>query len=169
MSPRRFEWKFISIHFKLNLGIDGWGIWWNCPQKTNVTEDYWWWVNIGWGNDLVLLGNKPLCWANVGPDSCHHMVSHGHSVLMVVRKHKWYITWFMQPFHVVQSAWWLLITWYLYGARASATVMMVSNGHVIWLMQPFHQSIQHGGCWSSGTYMVPGHQPSPWWYSMVMF
>ena len=32
---------------------------WNCHHM-NVTESYWWQVNIGLGNGLVPSGNKPL-------------------------------------------------------------------------------------------------------------
>ena len=34
-------------------------LFWNC-RPMNVTVHYWWWVNIGSGNGLVLSRNKPL-------------------------------------------------------------------------------------------------------------
>ena len=52
--------KFKIINFQAN-SCDWWlrYLLWNCPQ-TNVTEPYWWLVNIGSGNGLVQSGNKPL-------------------------------------------------------------------------------------------------------------
>ena len=59
LAPGRFQFNFRSVIFKLTIVNGGWGTLWNCPQM-NGTRPYWWWVNIGSGNGLVLSGTKPL-------------------------------------------------------------------------------------------------------------
>ena len=44
----------------------------------NVTQCYWWWVNIGSGNGLVPSGNKPLSELRV---TCRHMAPLGPNEL----------------------------------------------------------------------------------------
>ena len=51
---------------------------WICPQM-NTARPHWILVSIVSGNGTVPSGNKPLPWANVDPDQCHHMVTLGHS------------------------------------------------------------------------------------------
>ena len=78
--PGRFECHFRQVVF--NVEIDYWLIYlqWNCLWM-DVAGPYWWQVNIGSKNDLLPSGNKPLPWACVDPDSCHHMASLDHNEL----------------------------------------------------------------------------------------
>ena len=60
LAPGIFEWNFRLSNFRSNFS--DWHLrylLWNCPQII-LTGPYWWKVNIGSGNGLVLPGNKPL-------------------------------------------------------------------------------------------------------------
>ena len=46
----------------------------------NVTQPYWWQVNIGSGNGAVR--QQAITWANGEPDLCRHMASLGHKELI---------------------------------------------------------------------------------------
>ena len=58
--PGEYEWNFRYVIFKGILVTDGWGI--SCKNclYLNIFEPNWWSTNIGSGNGLVPLGNKPL-------------------------------------------------------------------------------------------------------------
>ena len=60
LAPSRFWLTFRWSDFQTNFN-DWWLSYlpWNYPQM-NVTGPFWWLVNIGSGNGLVLSGNKPL-------------------------------------------------------------------------------------------------------------
>ena len=58
LAPGRFQFNFRKVIFKQILVNGGWRILQNCLE-INATRTYWWQVNIGSGNGLVPLGNKP--------------------------------------------------------------------------------------------------------------
>ena len=67
LAPGRFELNFSYVISNLISVIDGWAVWWNCPQL-NVTWPYGWLVNIrsGW---LGPLRQHAITWPNVDPKS----------------------------------------------------------------------------------------------------
>ena len=59
---------------------------WNCHQL-NVTEPYWWKVNIGSDNKLDAIIQDAINWANVDIYLCHHMIPLDHNEL--ISQGKW--------------------------------------------------------------------------------